>query len=159
MSRLTRWLAALAALALLVMVLAITVDVVRANVFHRPIKGVFDLVSTLLVLVVFLGIPQTFLTQGNVTVDLIDRFLGRRGVAVFRAIAGLLTVVFLGLLFWHMFLPALDTYQFDDRKPDLDLPIWMIWVPVLLGTGLALLAVIVVIARELRTRGGAGGRP
>ena len=158
MSRLTRWLAALAALALAVMVLAIVVDVARANVLHRPIRGVFDLVSALLVLVVFLGIPQTFLSQGNVTVDLIDRFLGARGVAAFRAIAGLLTVVFLGLLFWHMFQPAQDTYQFDDRKPDLGLPIWMIWIPVLLGTGLALVAVIVVIAREFRARGGEGER-
>ena len=157
MTRLVRWLAAGSALALLVMVLAITVDVVRANLLHQPIKGVFDLVSTLLVLVVFLGIPQTFLTQGNVTVDLVDRFLGRRAVMVFRTVAGLLTIVFLALLFWHMFQPALDAYRFGDRKPDLDLPIWMIWLAVLLGTGLALLAVIAVIVRQFRGRGERGG--
>jgi TRAP-type transport system small permease protein len=154
MNRLVRWLAAAAAVALALMVLAITADVLRANLLHKPIRGVLDLVSVLLALVVFLGIPQTFLSQGNVTVDLVDRFVGRRGVLAFRAIAGLLTVVFLGLLFWHMFAPARDAYQFGDLKPDLGLAIWMIWMPVLAGTGLALVAVIVVIARELRARGG-----
>jgi TRAP-type transport system small permease protein len=153
MNRLVRWLAAAAAVALAVMVLVITADVLRANLFHQPIRGVLDLVSVLLALVVFLGIPQTFLSQGNVTVDLVDRFVGRRGVLVFRAIAGLLTVVFLSLLFWHMFAPARDAFQFGDLKPDLGLPIWMIWVPVLAGTGLALVAVVAVIARELRGRG------
>jgi TRAP-type C4-dicarboxylate transport system permease small subunit len=159
MTRLTRWLAAAAALALVIMVLAITIDVVRANLLHRPIKGVFDLVSALLVCVVFLGIPQTFLSQGNVTVDLIDHVLGRRGVLALRAIAGALTIVFLGLLFRHMFAPALDAWQFDDRKPDLGLPIWAIWAPVLLGIGLALVAVIVLTVRALRANGDKGKAP
>ena len=153
MNRLVRWLAAAAGAALALMVLAITADVLRANLFHQPIRGVLDLVSVLLALVVFLGIPQTFLSQGNVTVDLVDRFVGRRGVLAFRTVAAALTVAFLSLLFWHMFAPARDAFQFGDLKPDLGLPIWMIWVPVLAGTGLALVAVVVVIARELRGRG------
>jgi TRAP-type C4-dicarboxylate transport system permease small subunit len=158
MNRLTRWLAGAAALALVVMVVAITIDVVSANLLHQPIRGVFDLVSALLVFVVFLGLPQTFLSQGNVTVDLIDRFLGRRGVLAFRAAAGALTVVFLVLLFWHMFQPALDAWRFGDRKPDLDVPIWIIWLPVLIGTGLALVAVIVLIGRALRGRDDGGAQ-
>src|SRR6185295_3589734 len=153
MNRLVRWLAAAAGVALALMVLAITADVLRANLFHQPIRGVLDLVSVLLALVVFLGIPQTFLSQGNVTVDLVDRFVGRRGVLAFRTVAAALPVAFLSLLFWHMFAPARDAFQFGDLKPDLGLPIWMIWVPVLAGTGLSLVAVVVVIARELRGRG------
>ena len=128
MNRLVRWLAAAAAAALALMVVAITADVLRANLFHQPIRGVLDLVSVLLALVVFLGIPQTFLSQGNVTVDLVDRFVGRRGVLAFRTVAAALTLAFLGLLFWHMFAPARDAFQFGDLKPDLGLPIWMIWV-------------------------------
>src|SRR4029079_16072266 len=99
------------------MLRAIPPDWLRANLFHQPIRGVLDLVSVLLGLVVFLGIPQTFLSQGNVTVDLVDRFVGRRGVLAFRTVAAALTVAFLSLLFWHMFAPARDAFQFCDLQP------------------------------------------
>jgi TRAP-type C4-dicarboxylate transport system permease small subunit len=147
--RILRWLTALAALALAVMVMLVVVDVVRANVFHRPIIGVVDSVQALLAFIVFLGLPQIIFIEGNITVDVIDHFIGKRGIALLRASGGLCAFVYLGLLWWHMFAPAMDTWRFGDITPDLKIPVILIWIPVLLGMAASMIAALIVFIRDL----------
>jgi TRAP-type C4-dicarboxylate transport system permease small subunit len=148
--RFVRWLSALSAVALACMVLLIVADVLRSNFLHRPIVGTFDLVQTLLVFIVFLGVPQIFFVEGNITVDVIDHLAGRRVVACLRVLGGLLSFAYLGLLWVHMFAPALDTLRFGDVTSDLSMPVFIMWLPVLFGLPVALIAIIFVIARQFR---------
>lgn len=147
--RVLNWLTALAAVALAAMVLLIVADVLRANLLHRPIMGTIDLVQALLAFIVFLGLPLVIFVEGNITVDVIDHFIGKRGVALLRASGGLLAFVYLGLLWWHMFQPAIDSWDFGDITPDLKIPIILIWVPVLFGVAASMIAALVVFARRL----------
>jgi TRAP-type C4-dicarboxylate transport system permease small subunit len=148
--RFVRWLSALSAVALACMVLLVVADVLRSNFLHRPIIGTFDLVQTLLVFIVFLGIPQIFFIEGNITVDVIDHLAGRRVVACLRVLGGLLSFAYLGLLWEHMFAPALDALRFGDVTSDLGMPVFIMWLPVLFGLPVALIAIIFVILRQLR---------
>ncbi len=146
--RVLNWLTALSAVALGAMVLLVVADVLRANLLHRPIMGTIDLVQALLAFIVFLGLPQVIFVEGNITVDVIDHFIGRRGVALLRASGGLTAFIYLGLLLWHMFQPALDTWNFGDITPDLKIPVFLIWVPVLIGMAASMIAALVVFARR-----------
>jgi TRAP-type C4-dicarboxylate transport system permease small subunit len=148
--RVLRWLTALSGVALLAMVLLVVADVLRSNLARRPIIGAIDLVEALLAVVVFLGLPQVIFAEGNITVDVIDHFIGKRAVALLRASGGLLTFIYLGLLLWHMFAPALDTLTFGDITADLKLPVFYIWIPVLFGMAASALAALMVFMRQFR---------
>ncbi len=147
--RFVRWLTALAAVALACMVLITVADVLRSNLVHRPIIGTFDMVQALLVFIVFLGIPQIFFIEGNITVDVIDHLAGKRMIAFLRMIGALLSFAYLGLLWYHMFAPALDALRFGDVTADLGVPVFWIWIPVLFGLPVALIAILFVIARQI----------
>ncbi len=148
--RFVRWLTALSAAALVCMVILTVADVLRSNFLHRPIVGTFDLVQALLVFIVFLGIPQIFFVEGNITVDVIDHIAGKRVVAALRVLGGILSFTYLALLWSHMFTPALDTLKFGDVTSDLAMPVFVMWVPVLFGLPIALIAIIFVIGRQFR---------
>ena len=97
-----------------------------ATLFKRPIIGAYDMVETMLVRSVFLGIPATFLRNGNIVVDVVDFFVAKETVRRLKQLAQLLTLVFLVLLFFNMITPALNGCQFGDKKQELGLPLWVL---------------------------------
>lgn len=139
-----------AALALVAMMLTTVADVAMATLFKRPIIGAYDMVESTLVVSVFLGIPATFLRNGNIVVDVVDFFVSRKTVRRLKQLAQILTLAFLVLLFWNMITPALDAYRFGGRKQELGLPLWVLWLPMLLGVLMSALAVVVLLFRGAR---------
>ena len=70
---------AFAMLALLVMGSVTVSDVFLKYVFNRPIVGsVRSLVESLLPVVIFHGLPATFLRRQNIVIDLIDHIVSPR---------------------------------------------------------------------------------
>jgi len=136
-----------AAIALIAMMLTTVADVAMATLFKRPIIGAYDMVETMLVFSVFLGIPATFLRDGNIVVDVVDFFVAKRTVRRLKQLAQLLTLAFLVLLFCNMITPALDAYRFGDKKQELGLPLWVLWLPILIGV---LMSAIAVLASMIR---------
>jgi TRAP-type C4-dicarboxylate transport system permease small subunit len=145
LDRVTRWLQGLGVAALFVMMMATVADVVLRSALRSPITGVYDLVESTLVLVVFLGIPQAFLRDEQITVDILDRFVPPRLLLWMKAAAGLATLALLVLLAWNMAMPAFEAYQFDDRKPDLPVPVFWLWIAMYAGI-LSSIAVMALIA-------------
>jgi TRAP-type C4-dicarboxylate transport system permease small subunit len=148
--RIVDWLSVAAAVAAAVMMCATVVDVLMANLFNRPIVGTFDLVETMLPCLVFLGIPQVFLSEGNITVDILDHVASARAVVALRMFAAFAAFVFLGVMLWQMLGAARDAYAFGDRKPDLPIMLFVIWIPVLIGTACALLAAATLVCQHIR---------
>jgi TRAP-type C4-dicarboxylate transport system permease small subunit len=136
-----------AAIALVAMMLTTVADVAMATLFKRPIIGAYDMVETMLVFSIFLGIPATFLSNGNIVVDVVDFFVSRATVRRLKQLAQILTLVFLALLFCNMITPALDAYRFGERKQELGMPLWVLWLPILLGVLMSALAVLVSLIR------------
>jgi TRAP-type C4-dicarboxylate transport system permease small subunit len=136
-----------AAIALVVMMLTTVADVAMATLFKRPIIGAYDMVETMLVFAVFLGIPATFLRNGNIVVDVVDFFVAKETVRRLKQLAQILTLVFLVLLFCNMITPALDAYKFGGKKQELGMPLWVLWLPILLGVLLSAIAVFMSLIR------------
>jgi TRAP-type C4-dicarboxylate transport system permease small subunit len=146
----TRWMSYASAAALSVIVLATVADIGMAQFGSRPIIGVYELVGTALAFLVFLGIPETFRADENITVNVIDHLVPPRAVRLLQALGAVCSVLLLALMLWSMAAPAADAVKFNDVKPDSGIPVWVAWAAVLAGTAMALIACLVIGARWLR---------
>ena len=138
----------IATLALVVMMLTTVADVSMTKLFRHPITGAYDMVETTLVFAVFLGIPATFLNHGNIVVDVVDFFASTATIRRLKTLAAISSFIFLVLLTWNMLPQARDAYRFGDIKPELKLPLYVLWIPMIFGAGLSALAVVAAALRR-----------
>jgi TRAP-type transport system small permease protein len=90
LSRLTRLLSHAASICLVVMMGVTVVDVVGRWLFAIPIFGAFEVVGVMLVGTIFLALPETFLRDQHVTVDVIDNLVPAAAKRLLQVIAALL---------------------------------------------------------------------
>jgi TRAP-type C4-dicarboxylate transport system permease small subunit len=146
--RLQRAQLVLAASALVLLMLVTVGDVALRYLFKQPIRGAYEFVEAMLLLFVFHGMAAAFFGRRNIVIDLIDPFVGRRATAALIRIADALSVLCLALLFWAMLGPAMQIYDYGDRKMELSLPIWVLWAGALIGmAGTIFCAAVVLLAR------------
>jgi TRAP-type C4-dicarboxylate transport system permease small subunit len=138
----------LAALALVLMMLVTVVDVFLRYTFNRPVRGSYDFVEAMLVVFVFHGMAACFFGRANIVIDVVDTFVGERIVAALIRLSDFLSVAALVVLAWAMTGPARQAFDYGDRKLELDLPLYVLWIVALLGiAGTILCALGVLVAR------------
>lgn len=147
---------AISALALVAMMLATVSDVFMANMFRRPIIGTFDLVETTLVLMVFLGFPATFRDNSHIAVDVVDLLASPATLARLKLLGKLCSLIFLGFLAWQMIEPAHDAFKYGERKQELGLPLYLLWVPMIFGIAVSAVMVLVSLFRTDLSPSGKG---
>jgi TRAP-type C4-dicarboxylate transport system permease small subunit len=144
----------LAACALTILMLITVADVFLRYLFNSPVRGSYDMVESMLIVFVFNSMAAGFFLRRNVVIDLIDSAVGRRATAVLIRIADLLSVVCLGLLLWAMLGPALQAYDYGDRKLELNLPIYVLWILAFLGAaGTIFCALVTLVAGPVTVDG------
>jgi TRAP-type C4-dicarboxylate transport system permease small subunit len=116
-----------------VIILTTTADVILRYGFSRPIHGAYDMVECMLVLFVFHGIAGVFFDRANITIDLVDHVVGLRARLRLVRVADLVSAALLMLVTWAMISPALQAYDYGDRKLELGLPLWVVWLFALSG--------------------------
>ena len=144
-----RFLTRVAAIFLLAMVAINVIDVGLREGFNAPIFGTHEIVVFMLAAVAFLAIPEVFLRDQNITIELIDQVIPDRAARWLRAFGSLCALVYVTLLAWHMVQPALDYIEFDEITMDLQLP--LIWQAALILTGLgtAVIAASALLLRDI----------
>jgi TRAP-type C4-dicarboxylate transport system permease small subunit len=123
----------LAAVALVVMMLVVVADVTLRYTLNRPIRGSYDLVEAMLVVFVFHGIASVFLRQRNIVIDLIDKVVADSSLRILVVAANVMSTIALIVLAWAMLGPAMQSYDYGDRKLELQLPIYILWIVALAG--------------------------
>jgi TRAP-type transport system small permease protein len=147
-AKLLGYLRVLAMLALLVMIVVTIVDVTMRLVLNELVLGSVEIVQLALVAVVFLAMPEAFLRDEHIAVDLIDQSLSERALARLRFGADVATTVFLCVLAWRMVLPALDTLSIGDLTSDLQISLFWYWLPIVVGGVAAAITMLLVILRR-----------
>lgn len=138
----------IAAIALILMMAMTVADVTLRYALNSPIRGSYDFVEAMLVVFVFNGIAAVFFARANIVIDLVDGFLGERAAAFLVRVSEVLSIATLIVLGWAMIAPALQAYDYGDRKLELDLPIYVLWAVALAGmTGTVLCALGALIGR------------
>jgi TRAP-type transport system small permease protein len=156
LKRVTQASSDIATLAVIGIILVTLGDVLMENLFHRPVKGAFELVELLLGVVVFFGIADVFRSEANICVDVIDHAVGPRGRSVLQTVGTLFSFVFLLILGWAMIGPAWDTVAYPQWTQEIGIPLYAFWAPILAGTALAIIAAGTVCWNRLR-RPSSGG--
>ena len=137
-----------AMLALVVMGSVTVADVFLKYAFGQPVAGAYDLVESLLPVVVFNGLPATLLRRQNIVIDLIDHLAGPRRTRLLTAAADAVMLAMLALVAWAMVAPALQAWEYGDRKIELGLPLYAVWAGAILGMAGSLLAAAAMLARR-----------
>lgn len=151
-----RWLKLAAMLALLAMMLVTILDVGLRVAINELVLGSVELVELLLVMVVFLALPETFLRDEHITVDALDQVVSVGGLRVARIAGALASLALVAVMAWRMVPPALDTLAMGDLTGDLQISLFWYWLPMLVGAVAAVAALIVVVLTEID---GASGVP
>jgi TRAP-type C4-dicarboxylate transport system permease small subunit len=145
----------LAAVALVTMMTGTVLDVFFRYAFNKPLRISYDLVESMLVIYVFHGISSVFLARRNIVIDVIDSMISPRVLRILAATADLVSILCLLLFLWGMIQPAMQAFQYGDRKLELGLPLYVLWgfaLAGLLGTLVcALFAFTHVSLRQLRS--------
>ena len=137
--------------AVVIIVVSTVADVALRYGFGRPIHGAYDIVECLLVVFVFNGLSLVFLDRAHIIIDLIDHWSGARQRRRLIRFGDLACVVALALILWAMIEPALQAYDYGDRKLELGIKVWIVWAFAFGGTiGAIVCAVFVAWAGERR---------
>jgi TRAP-type C4-dicarboxylate transport system permease small subunit len=89
------------------------VDVVARYVFNRPLRGAFEVTELLLVVLIFGGLPLVSHADEHVTMDFIDRLLGRWRGLWQRVVQGVSAAIMF-LLTWLVWLKAERIQAYGD---------------------------------------------
>lgn len=138
-----RFLTRVAAIFLLAMVAINVIDVGLRESINAPIFGTHEIVVFMLAAVAFLAIPDVFLRDQHITIELIDQVIPSRAVHWLRAFGTLFALVYVGLLAWHMVAPAMDYIEFNEITMDLQIP--LIWQASLILTGIAVAMITALV--------------
>lgn len=109
------FLAVIAAVALLFMMLHVTADVIGKYVFNAPIPGTAEVVASYyMVAAVFLPLAWVEIREGSIIVELIYHMFGRRAKTLCLLIATALSGLFYGGLAWLSFAPAMQAWRIGE---------------------------------------------
>ncbi len=123
----------IASAALVLMMLVVVGDVVMRGAFNRPVRGAYDAVSILLLVMVAFGFAPVIVRRGEIVIDLIDGAIGPRAVRVLGSIAALLTAAVMLFFGWASLDPARNAWRYGDRSLELGVPQWALWGVLLTG--------------------------
>ncbi len=91
---------------LALMVLLITTDVVLRYFFNRPIKGSYELIELMLVVIVYLGLAYTQIKKDHISVTLVTEKLSPRTIAILESATYVLCLGIFVLITWQSVLRA-----------------------------------------------------
>jgi TRAP-type transport system small permease protein len=132
----------LAALALILMMLVTVLDVCLRYLFNSPVRGSYDFTECMLVIFIFHGMPATFLTRSNLVIDALDGVMGPRLTGILIRASDALTIVTLLIMGWAMARIAMQAFTYGDRKLELGLPLYVLWIAAMTGLAGTLLCAV-----------------
>jgi TRAP-type C4-dicarboxylate transport system permease small subunit len=144
------WVAYAGVLALMLAVAVLIVDIATRKSIGFSILGMVDINQLAQMACVFLVLPLAFLRESHITVDFITDRLPARWRAAIEAFSALLGAALLAAILWNSVGQALIQLRQGDKSQTLGIPMIWYWAPLVAGTALSMLAVLLVGARAMR---------
>jgi TRAP-type C4-dicarboxylate transport system permease small subunit len=129
----------------------VVTDVIGRVAFNSPLQGTPELVSSSIVIICYLQAVYAILSGGMMHVDAITRRMPARIQGVLGALACILGIFLFSIIFWGSidgFIHALESGEYEGEGA-LRVPMWPVRLAVLVGSGLAVLAYILMAARQV----------
>jgi len=145
LDRTVNWLAVIAGLCLVAIVVIVSLGVVMRYAFGAPLLGVNEFVQLTAVALVMAALPYCTARRGHVAVDVFDKAMGPWGRYAGDIVSFLLSGFVLAILAQRAVLKALDALEWGDATNMLRMPIWPFYGILAAGTGLC----VVIMAVQL----------
>ncbi|WP_210245200.1 TRAP transporter small permease [Martelella alba] len=116
------------------------------------IRGDFEAMQLVCAACASLFLPLCQYSKGHVMVDLFTAWMPTRGQ---RRLDGLWTLLFAlawAILSWRLFHGMQTMLDYGDRTMLLNFPVWMIYLPAVIGTGLSAIIALSTGIDDLRAR-------
>lgn len=139
----TLWLARVATVALALIALVTLCDVVARKVFKTGFTFTVEMTEMSMALIVFLGVGLVTHQRGHIVVDVVTLRLSERTRVWLGLLTTLLSLGFVLIMVWRLWLQAAFITSKGDTTPILNFPLWPIAYLIAAGsiflvTGLAL---------------------
>jgi TRAP-type C4-dicarboxylate transport system permease small subunit len=144
LERICWWAAAVGGIAVVAVAATVTLSVTLRALTGSGIRGDFEVVEIGCAVSAFLFLPICQLKRRHVRVDLFSNGLPRtlrEGLERTWEIA--FALAWLGIA-WRLYEGAIQQYGYGDRTMLLHWPLWIVYVPAILGSGLSILAALYV---------------
>lgn len=129
-SKISRWMNAIAAVALGFMILLTVADVIL-RYFRRPIIGTYEMVGLSGAVIIGFSLPFTSMMKGHVNVDFLTLKLPPKARKIFSSITKCLGIILFLIIGWNLVILGMDFHKVGEVTPTRHLPIY----PVLYGVG------------------------
>ena len=129
--------ALLSGVAMLLMMLAGSFDIIGTNVFARPIPAAFEFIETMMVVVAFFAISLAQARRAHIRVELVYGFMPRPLQFSADVLQFLLSAVFYGLIAWFGWRAGVRSFEQGEIAPGiLSYPLWPARFALFLGASL-----------------------
>jgi len=140
----------LGAVALAVMMLCTTYDVIARAAFGQPLHGVVDITEIMVLGVALLGLPEVCLRDEQIRVDILDGLVPAWALVGLKLLGTIATIAFMAVLLLNVAQPMFDTYRFGDIKADTGFPVYLLYVLIFFSLLAAALMTLASLLRLLR---------
>lgn len=130
-SKISRWMNAIAAIALGFMILLTVADVIL-RYFKKPIIGTYEMVALSGAIIIGFSLPFTSMLKGHVNVDVLTQKLPPKGRKIIGSVTKCLGIILFLIIGWNLFILGMDFHKVGEVTPTRHLPIH----PVLYGVGI-----------------------
>ncbi|MFC1823475.1 TRAP transporter small permease [Thermodesulfobacteriota bacterium] len=129
-------------LALAIILILTTTDVLLRWLISMPVRGSFEIIEYLMVLVAFLFLADTEAKRGHVGIELVISRLPTRIQASVNMVTTAMTLLFIGIVAWRGLREAINSWQVGQHSPDLEISAMPFRLVVAIGAGLLFLELL-----------------
>jgi len=148
-TKITRWLAILAAVCIAVMMVVNFTDIIGTKFFLKSVPGALDISEELMVLVTLLPLAFIALERGHIRITLVLDHLPQTVRFVLQIIQYAIATLITGFITWRVFVGFQETVKVMDLKEGIDLPIWPANLAIVIAFGFLTLVWALLLAKTL----------
>ena len=115
-SKISKWMNAMAAVALAFMILLTVADVILRS-FRRPIIGTYELVGLTGAVIIGFSIPFTSWMKGHINVDFFILKLPQKGRKIFTIVTKCLGIGLFLIIGWNLMILGMELYKAERFRP------------------------------------------
>ena len=149
-TRITRWLAILAAVCMAGLMIVNFTDIIGTKFFLRSVPGALDISEELMVLLTLLPIAFVALERGHIRITLIEGRMPPALHSVLRIIQYLIATLITGFITWRVSVQFQKVFKVMQLKEGLDLPVWPANLAVVISFGFLTLVWILLLAKTFK---------
>ena len=144
-----RYLCYAAAILTLIMSIAMVVDLVSRLAFSKPLTGMIELQTYMLVFMAFFSVAYTMLKNQHVAVDLFTSQLSLHLNSILQSIFSIWGTFIFAAMSWLSAARALEAFEREQISDILTMPFWLLYSAASLGTLLLALALAALLFSHL----------